>query len=141
GDPGGLLAPRSRSGVGSAGVASPRDASAQRRAQAAAGEAPRRDGEVGGRGGRLLLAERLGEHGDERGELLLGGMPAQHLDLQGLLCLFRGGHSGMFPCFLGGSSARLPRRARNAFAIDTRVLAGSMMPSISPRSAARNGEV
>ena len=48
-------------------------------------------------------------------------------------------HSGIFPCFLGGKVARLVLRARNAFTTATRVAAGSMTPSSSPRSAARNG--
>ena len=48
-------------------------------------------------------------------------------------------HSGMFPCFLGGRLARFPRRARIALITATRVAAGSMMPSSSPRSAAKNG--
>ena len=49
-------------------------------------------------------------------------------------------HSGMFPCFLGGRLARLVRRARSALTTATRVAAGSMTPSSSPRSAARNGD-
>ncbi len=47
---------------------------------------------------------------------------------------------GMFPCFLGGSVARLPRRARRALMTETRVACGWMMPSSSPRSAARYGD-
>lgn len=48
-------------------------------------------------------------------------------------------HSGMFPCFFGGRLARLPRNARRALMTVTRVAAGSMIPSSSPRSAARKG--
>jgi len=50
-----------------------------------------------------------------------------------------GAHSGMFPCFLGGRLARLVLRARSALMTTTLVAAGSMIPSSSPRSAARNG--
>lgn len=50
-----------------------------------------------------------------------------------------GAHRGMFPCFFGGRLARLVLRARSALMIATRVAAGSMMPSSSPRSAARKG--
>ncbi len=49
-------------------------------------------------------------------------------------------HSGMFPCFLAGSDARFVRSARNDLITAVRVAAGSMMPSSSPRSAARNGD-
>lgn len=48
-------------------------------------------------------------------------------------------YSGMFPCFFGGRLARLVRSARSALVTATRVAAGSMTPSSSPRSAARNG--
>jgi hypothetical protein len=48
-------------------------------------------------------------------------------------------HSGMFPCFLGGTLARFVRSARNAFTTATREAAGSITPSSSPRSAAKNG--
>ena len=49
-------------------------------------------------------------------------------------------HSGMFPCFLGGRLARFVRSARSALITATRVAAGSITPSSSPRSAARNGD-
>jgi hypothetical protein len=49
-------------------------------------------------------------------------------------------HRGMFPCFFGGRFARFVRSARSAFTTETRVAAGSMTPSSSPRSAARNGD-
>lgn len=48
-------------------------------------------------------------------------------------------YSGMFPCFFGGWLARLVRSARNDLITDTRVAAGSITPSSSPRSAAKNG--
>lgn len=48
-------------------------------------------------------------------------------------------YSGMFPCFLGGNDARLPRSERKALMTATRVAAGSITPSSSPRSAAKNG--
>jgi hypothetical protein len=46
----------------------------------------------------------------------------------------------MFPCFLGGSDARLVRKALSALMIEILVAAGSMTPSSSPLSAAKNGE-
>ena len=49
-------------------------------------------------------------------------------------------HSGMFPCFFGGCTARLVRSARIPLITTMRVAAGSMTPSSSPRSAARNGD-
>lgn len=49
------------------------------------------------------------------------------------------GYSGMFPCFLAGMVARFVLSARSAFTTATRVAAGSITPSSSPRSAARNG--
>lgn len=39
------------------------------------------------------------------------------------------GHSGMFPCFLGGRLARLVRRARSARTTCTRVSDGRMTAS------------
>lgn len=49
-------------------------------------------------------------------------------------------HSGMFPCFFGGCEARFERSERSARVTMTRVAAGSMIESSSPRSAARNGD-
>ncbi len=48
----------------------------------------------------------------------------------------RRGHSGMFPCFLGGSVARLVRSARSALVTFIRVFDGVMTVSMYPRSAA-----
>jgi hypothetical protein len=45
-------------------------------------------------------------------------------------------HSGMFPCFLGGSEARFVRKARKARTTCARVSEGSMTASTYPRSAA-----
>ena len=49
-------------------------------------------------------------------------------------------HRGMFPCFLGGRVARFVLSALSALITTTRVAAGSITPSSSPRSAARNGD-
>jgi hypothetical protein len=48
-------------------------------------------------------------------------------------------HRGMFPCFFAGRLARFVFSARSAFTTATLVAAGSITPSSSPRSAARNG--
>ena len=45
-------------------------------------------------------------------------------------------HSGMFPCFFGGSEARLVRSARSARTTWARVSEGAMTASTYPRSAA-----
>lgn len=126
----------------SAGETAPADLAAQRCAQPPGRHLPRRASPfLLDDGGGGLPHVRLGDDRDDRSHLFGRGLTAQHLDARRGPLGIRLVHSGMFPCFLGGSSARLPRRARSAFAIVTRVLAGSMMPSISPRSAARNGEV
>ncbi len=65
-----------------------------------------------------------GENGDERGHEgghLFGGRVALD-DAQF-------GHSGMFPCFLGGSVARLSRSARSALTIWTLVSDGLITAS------------
>lgn len=73
------------------------------------------------------------EHRDDRGEFIGRGIAADDTHFLAVR------HSGMFPCFFGGRLARLVRSARNALMTATLVAAGSMMPSSSPRSAARNG--
>lgn len=78
------------------------------------------------------LERECGEHGGDRRQLVVGRRPAEHLRQVG-------GHSGMFPCFLGGRLERLERSARSALITVVRVAAGSMTPSSSPRSAARKG--
>ena len=87
---------------------------------------------------------KLPQHGcDHRGdgsELGVVRMTGKHSEFRRIG--FGGGvatHSGMFPCFFGGRFSRLVRRARNALVTATRVAAGSITPSSSPRSAARNG--
>lgn len=87
----------------------------------------------------------LGKHGDDdrvgRGEFVVGGVACHdpHACGRSIRRLVCRAHSGMFPCFFGGRLARLPFSARRALMIATRVAAGSMMPSSSPRSAAKNG--
>ena len=91
-----------------------------------------------------LVGERCGDHGVHGRQLGVGRATAddaQHgcIGSGTRLARVSTAHSGMFPCFLGGRLARLPLSARSALMIATRVAAGSMMPSSSPRSAARNG--
>lgn len=104
-------------------------------------------------GGQFV--ESSGEHGRHRSDLRrrrtaandpkrgCGRGTGRHGDSRGI-CRDAGTrctitHSGMFPCFLAGRLERLVRRARRALITATRVAAGSMTPSSSPRSAARNG--
>lgn len=92
----------------------------------------------------VLLGKHRGDDGVRGRKLDLGRAARDDRDAgcraASPVVLRRGaGHSGMFPCFLAGRLARLVLRARIALMIDTRVAAGSMMPSSSPRSAARNG--
>jgi len=94
---------------------------------------------------------RLSDHSFSRGHLLcMGGLQDSDNGSQLLrsrvtgfyldvLVEFSAHYSGMFPCFLGGVEARLLFRAARALITETRVAAGSMMPSSSPRSAARYG--
>ena len=101
--------------------------------------------------GSCFLAGIVGHRREHRGDgrdLGIGGVAERHLHIdpgcrRGIIpgSLFRViRHRGMFPCFFGGRLARLVRSARSALMMATRVAAGSMMPSSSPRSAARNGE-
>src|SRR5690554_2399927 len=83
-------------------------------------------------------SELFGEARDDGGqsrEFFGRGASRDHSDVVNL----RHRHSGMFPCFLGGVATLLVRSARSAFVTATRVAAGSMTPSSSPRSAARKG--
>ena len=72
------------------------------------------------RGGAARAAR--GQTGDEGGELGVVGLTAHdpHVGRR---------HSGMFPCFLDGSPARLVRRARSARTTCTRVLYGATTAS------------
>src|SRR4051812_24169084 len=65
-----------------------------------------------------------GDDDRERGELLGGGLAADDAE-QGT----RLGHSGMFPCFLGGSVSRLLASTRSALVTCTRVWDGGMTAS------------
>jgi hypothetical protein len=91
----------------------------------------------------LLIEEPLDHRGDRR-ELVGGGAAGDHSE--GCGCVIRSlvrwqvAHRGIFPCFFAGCDSRLVRSARSALITTTRVAAGSMMPSSSPRSAARNGD-
>jgi hypothetical protein len=93
-----------------------------------AGVGPAADGD-----GPAALA-RPGQGGDDGGECceLLGARLAAD-DAQERLI---GGHSGMFPCFFGGSVSRLFASTRSALVTCTRVWDGGMTMSTKPRSAA-----
>ena len=70
------------------------------------------------------------EHGHHDGEFLLGRVAGEHVECdflndRTLACA----HSGMFPCFLGGPDARLPRRARKARTNCSRVSCGRITRS------------
>ncbi len=87
--------------------------------------------EVGDPGASSPDGGRVGHDArDEGGELVLADLAAHHVELRGgrghLLVL---GHSGMFPCFLGGSAARLVRSARSARVTCARVSLGSITAS------------
>jgi hypothetical protein len=75
------------------------------------------------------LRER-GDDGGQRCELLGGGLAAHDAE-EGALA-----HSGMFPCFLGGSVSRLFASTRSALITWIRVCDGGMTASTKPRSAA-----
>jgi hypothetical protein len=71
-----------------------------------------------------LPALRQSSHDDgQRGEFLCGGLTT-HDSKQGALA-----HSGMFPCFLGGSVSRLLASTRSALVTCTRVCDGGMTAS------------
>src|SRR5690606_38640402 len=86
---------------------------------------------------RDLVESRRDDRGD-RGELERRRVSADDPDVS-RGPVGRAGHSGMFPCFFDGRLARFVRSARSALTTASRVAAGSMIPSSSPRSAARNG--
>ncbi len=88
--------------------------------------------------GRLIGQDRR-DHGVDSREFIVGRTSGDDADGRRGGRFDRLAHSGIFPCFLGGRLARFPLRARRALMIATRVAAGSMIPSSSPRSAARNG--
>src|SRR5699024_8354167 len=67
-----------------------------------------------------------GEYGGEYGDLLGGRLTPDHGQVGRVL---RRTHSGMFPCFLGGSCLRLFRSALSALATWSRVSDGMMTPS------------
>ena len=118
----------------------------KRGSQSALGPAPRGDL----RGPPRLLGgeffEGSGEHRRHRSDIdsrciLRHDSDRRELGLRAVLArCSRRAHSGMFPCFFAGRLARLVRRARSALTTATRVAAGSITPSSSPRSAARNGD-
>lgn len=89
---------------------------------------------------RSQFVEHAREHRRDRCHLFGIRISRNDDDLWLEFCCRFVDHSGMFPCFFGGWLARLVRRARSALTTATRVAAGSMIPSSSPRSAARNGD-
>ena len=89
---------------------------------------PRTDGH---RTAALPALRQRGDDDGQRGELLGGGFTADDSE-EGVVA-----HSGMFPCFLGGSVSRLLASTRSALVTCTRVCEGGMTASTYPRSAAR----
>ncbi len=90
----------------------------------------------------VLAAAQAGEDRDECSHLLRGRvaedldpLSTRHRRGVGLLELV-GGHSGMFPCFFGGSVSRFVFSARSALLMFIRELLGVMTVSMYPRSAA-----
>ena len=80
------------------------------------------------------------ERDDEGGKLLRCRFTAMHdHERRRLFGLFVRCHSGMFPCFLGGSVSRLVRSRRRARTSSRRVVEGGMTASTYPRSAAMYG--
>ena len=70
-----------------------------------------------------------GDDGDQCRDLV-GARGAAHDAEHRALGDLVGAHSGMFPCFLGGSAARLVRRARSALVICARVSLGRITASM-----------
>ena len=83
-----------------------------------------------GRSGR-----RCGDNRRQRRQFGVARVSADHPQ-QGTALL---AHSGMFPCFLGGSDSRLLRSSDSARATCPRVCAGTITESTYPRSAAAYG--
>lgn len=84
------------------------------------------------------------EHGDDGGDLLGRRVAADDPQRRALAAFAVTGrlvsaHSGMFPCFLGGSVWRLLRSARSARTTFIRVFDGEITVSMYPRSAATYG--
>jgi hypothetical protein len=71
------------------------------------------------------------DHDRQSGELLSRRFPADDAEKGAVLT-----HSGMFPCFLGGSVSRLFASTRSALVTCTRVCDGGITMSTYPRSAA-----
>src|SRR5690606_10681287 len=131
--------PGRRASPGLVGAPAPGGAARPRRhAPAAAGVAPHRGpgavvdllaggGEPGGddarhQGGELLLVDLAADDPHEPGDVAV-------LAEGRLVVAVRRAHSGMFPCFLAGSCARLVRSARSPRTIWARVSDGAMTAS------------
>src|SRR5450759_1472086 len=114
----------------------PRGVTTAESALAAPGQGARAIHPGGGRCGRGLVlpgGRGRGETGDECSELGVVRCTPDHPDvrrhLRPVVPVARFGHSGMFPCFLGGRPALLVRSARSARTICSRVSDGRITAS------------
>ena len=85
--------------------------------------------------GRLATGRAGRQDRNDRGDLLVVGHaatndPQQRLEGCRLGRGLVGGHSGMFPCFFGGSDSRLVRSSRSARITSRRVSDGLMTASM-----------
>ena len=69
-----------------------------------------------------------GEHCDQRGQLGIGRPAADHPEHRSARLALA--HSGMFPCFFGGSVSRLVRSIRSAWTTYRRVYDGGITESM-----------
>src|SRR5207248_5036764 len=80
--------------------------------------------------GCILLLPPHRHDGDECGEFVRRRLTAYDTQQRSLGVRRAVAHSGMFPCFFGGSDSRLLRSARSALMTCTRVSLGGMTASM-----------
>ena|GEM_PF-7043525 len=71
-----------------------------------------------------------GNDRDQCSQFLGRGVTLDHPQQRGSRRSLVGGHSGMFPCFFGGSDSRLVANNRNALTTSARVVDGLITPSM-----------